>query len=201
MAVGADLRFLLALQPGQTAVVLETAPALAAAVEAEGLAVARVAGTPWPLPADSVDHVFLPLARAEPGPLLAEAARVLRANGWLLLGATNRHSLYRRPAGASKTADRDTVLAPGTARSRLQQLGFKAVTIYGVRETLDDPRWLVPLARPEPTCFYFEHRFTPYTAGGHLLGNLALWLARLGMHHWLFRDLVYVGRRREETPS
>lgn len=199
MPVGADLRFLLALQRGQTAAVLETAPALAAAVEAEGLPVSRVAGTPWPLPADSVDHVLLPLAGAEAESLLAEATRVLKAGGSLLLGAANRHSLYRWRAGASETSGTDTLLAPGTIRSRLHELGFQAVTIYGVRETLDDPRWLVPLARPEPTRYYFEQRFMPYTAGGHLLGHLATWLARLGMHRWLFRDLVFVGRWREET--
>ncbi len=97
--------------------------------------------------------------------------------------------------------DPDTLLEPGTARSRLQKLGFQAVTIYGVRDSLNDPRWLVPLTRPGPARFYFEQRFTPYTVGGHLLGHLATWLASLGMQHWLFRDIVFVGRWREETPS
>jgi len=193
----ADLRLLLPLAKGRRALLPTGEPALAAALAADGLRLIEQAGLPWSLAAQSLDYVLLP---GLPGALsehIVEAARVLRPGGYLLLGVTNRRSLYRWSGD-----NRAGYAAAGLRQvSRLlARRGFRLESCYGVRDSLARPLLRVSLAAPGPTEFYFRSRFTPHTRSGALLGRLARPLSYAGAQSWLYPALLLVACRLPETP-
>jgi SAM-dependent methyltransferase len=192
----ADLRFLLPLFPGQRALLPAREEALASAISAVGLQVADSSGLPWPVEAHSAEHVLLPALQGSLRDHIAEAARALRPGGYLLLGVTNRRSLYRW----SRQGRSGYAAAGRPEMSRLLiEHAFLLDGCYGVRDGLDQPALRVPLTSPGPSDFYFRRRFTPVTRGGALLARLASVLAPLGAHSWLYPGLLFVARYQPPT--
>ncbi len=166
---------------------------MANALATAGFEVSTFTGLPWSMAPNSADHVLLPVPGDAVTDQIAEASRVLRPGGYLLLGLMNGLSLYRW--SMSEGSASHPPLTFRKVRHLLQNHQFRLESSYGVRESLDEPALCVPLDTPDPTAFYFRYRFVPYTRSGLLLSLLAPRLAVLGAHTLLYPALLYVARK------
>jgi hypothetical protein len=188
---GGDLRFLAPLEAGEQVVVQEEYPDLVAALALEPVRVVPMAtgpGARCSLGADSADQVFLPMPLAGTA-VLGEAQRILKPGGTLVFGVAQR----RRPRQFGQ-AGRLPTYSIGEVKKELAENRFSIEQHYGVRDNLQRPALLVPIAERAPTQFFFQQRFIPYSTAGRLLRPLVLLLAEYGPYPLLFAAILFVCR-------
>lgn len=198
-----SLRFMLPIEAGDRVLVLGVSPRLTRSLDGAGCSVLtsvspherdhaqRVTGdvvvTAGSLPCGDArfDHVVVPILRTEHVPLVpGELARVLRPDGGLFLGMSYRLRSRARPG---------TTIRRG--RRLLEDNGFGRVSVYGVRRSLESPRYLVPLDSPAVMTWFLSTTYLPQTTRGALAAPVLGTAAHLRMPPLLFPDLGFVARR------
>ena len=152
-----------------------------------------------PLAASSVDHVLIPeLAPARAAWMLAEAARVLRPGGWLLVSARHARGL-RRPrawlARLGRNGGGRMGLSLGKVLRALGEAGMKTSMRYGVHDDRGRLPYLVPLDYQNALRYYFQQVFVPRSRLESALQRSARLLAALELQSSLFPRVVVVAHR------
>lgn len=207
--VQADLRFLLPVQAEQQVAILGYVPELVEAITdasahctllladepvkaSQALSVyaqKQITSKSLPLDTASMDHFFVPqLASALASWLLPEVTRVLRPGGWLFWGVRNSFSLHQ----INLKQQRYHALTFSRLKGLFPANQWQNIQCYGVHENLQSPQYLVPLATPGMTQYFYDQIFIPHSQTAALAQRLALHLSHIGGQRFLFRDLGLV---------
>lgn len=186
--VQADLRHLLSLRPGQTAVNWGFGSPLEDSLRAEGIRLLSESAVTLPPETLSLGLMVLTDPASASFHTLAALRRALRPGATLLLGLKNPFSWQRFLRGT-----------PGPwfvahLPALLRRLGVDELQTFGVYDSLQEPRAIVPLDEPRFAAFFFEMAFTPYTRRARWLARLSPWLCRLGLQQTLFPALCIRGK-------
>jgi len=179
LPVQADFRYLFSTTPGQTAANWGFGSPLEEALRTAGLNLLNAPADS--LPPASLNLALMVISAAQPASLKA-VYRALQPGATLLLGFANPLSL-RRFSGDPKTFS--LLRLPGL----LRRLGLCDLQTFGVYDSLQEPRAIVPLAEPRLAAFFFHSVFTPYTRRARWLAAAAPWLCRLRLQQSLFPAL------------
>lgn len=117
-----------------------------------------------------------------------ELARALRPGGGMFVGAHNR--LYSRRAEA---------LTCQGGRRLLIQAGLTDVEVYGIRNQLPHPMYILPMSAGHLHAWYLHHAFFPKTRRGAVAARLLAATARLGTGQLIFRAIGFTARAGERT--
>ncbi|MDS1272245.1 hypothetical protein RIF23_18305 [Lipingzhangella sp. LS1_29] len=151
---------------------------------------------PGPLPLDdaAVQHIIMPTASLawwrEPR-WIDELVRVLAPGGSLLIGANHRLRTPWRRA---------TTLTSSGARRRLTTAGLHVAHTYGVRSSLRELRFLVPLDHPGARRWFFTSAYPSPTARHARLTTLLTRLPRTGLDRAYFPQLLLHAQRPYDAP-
>jgi hypothetical protein len=175
----------LPIAPGDRVVVARGSDALTRALREAGASVVRLpvwrgAGSPEAF----ADHLVV-TRLDDGGPPLAEVARCVRPGGSIYVGVG--HLWWTRARRNAWTVTR--------GRRELTRLGFEGVTAYGVRFSLHNPRFLVPLDDPAPLRWYLQNSYLPVTTAGAVGAQVLARAATLPPARLAFPALAFVARR------
>lgn len=201
------LAHILPLRPGAKVLILGEAPLLARSLARRGAAaisgisstdraggsaaVGRVtlaaSGEVIPLEEESVDHAIVLSADTHGVPtlVLAEVARVLRRGGGLYFGVPHRWRFVTNPRAWS--------VARG--RRALHEAGFRDVEAYGVRHSVFNLRFLVPLEDSQAVRSFLTSMCVPLSAREAIVVAALVRIPSSRTALALFPDLGFVARR------
>ena len=189
----ADLRWLLPVRSGQTAWIPGEAPELEEALTRDGVRVIKSAS----LPTNQPDYLIAPMME---GHLTDKWLKTIlmqpKSNCLVLIGFPHTPSLY-------KFKKRKTPGSHFYALRHLRQIfdgsGWVIVTLYGVYDSLEHPRFTIPLESPAAVQFFFASLFNAYTPSGRWLPRLAPFFNAIGQPHVLFPGLILIARKPAEV--
>jgi SAM-dependent methyltransferase len=119
-------------------------------------------GPRLPVSDAAVDHAVIVTRRADRlAPAVGDLARVLRPGGHAVVVAPNR---WRRVRDRRATT-------PAAVERRLTAAGLQPIGRYGVRQSLQDVRHLVPLGGPAAR-WYLRHAHLPHRRRGAVFASL-----------------------------
>jgi len=72
---------------------------------------------------------------------------------------------------------------------------WQNIECYGVHEDLQSPQYLVSLATPGMSRYFYDQIFIPHSRAAAWAQRLALHLSQMGGQRFLFRDLGLVAQR------
>jgi hypothetical protein len=190
LSAQSDLRYLLTLRPGQSAALINLGAHLYDALQDDdGLNVQAL--SPDMLPSTNLDAIFL----AAPFSISLESilqvcAKSLKPGGQVLLCLPNDNSIKRLKSLLNGKKRRLYTIPNACRAAKFAGLAVRAK--YGIYDSVDEPRFLVPLENPQVTGYFFNTMLTPYTNSTRLLLGIAPLMVALRLHPSLFTDLCLV---------
>jgi hypothetical protein len=185
LPVQADLRYLLNLRAGQSVGLVNASLSLRQTIESDGLQIVE-----WP-GSTNLDAVFLsaPFA-ASLAAVLRDCAKALKPGGQVLFCLSNRASI--KNLKNFFLANGKQAYLPGTALRAASSAGFSIRSVYGIYDSLSQPRFFVPLDQSGATKYFFETMLTPYSSSTSRFLSLTSLMLALGLDSALFADFCLV---------
>lgn len=187
-----DFRFLLPLQKGDYVCLWSADPGLVEVLRENQIQAALIANElPLPLENSSVDHIIA--MDAPPSALVAEFARVIKRNGYIFIGSSNNASFSRlfrmkKPLAKRRSADQMQAL--------LNDEGFTVLHRYGVRDSLQNPQFWIPLDTSAAAHYFWKRFYLPNSVAAECMRRMACMLSALGLHNLLFSDIALIARKK-----
>jgi hypothetical protein len=185
LPVQADLRYLLNLRAGHSVGLVNMGLSLRQAAESDGLQVAEWTGS------TNLDALFLSAPfTASLNEVLYDSAKALKPGGQVLFCFSNRLSV-KNLKNCFLPNEKQAYLLRDALRAA-RSAGFSIRSVYGIYDSLSEPRFFVPLGQPGATKYFFETMLTPYSRSARRFLNLASLMLALRLDSALFADFCLV---------
>lgn len=187
--VQSDLRYLLSIQKGQYAVLINMGGHLHDALINDGVH-AEILTTEEVSHLSQCDFIFFtPSFSQKAKSTLKISANILRSGGQMLVCFPNRLSLKRLKNIIKKGEETFT---PASMKNLAKTSGFLVKEAYGVYPDMIEPSFLVPLETTQTVTHFFETMLIPYSHSAKYLVKIAPFFSAINLNSYLFSDICFV---------